>query len=40
MKNTDNMKEIINNNLDMESNKKKMVKRKLELKKIVPVKFL
>ena len=40
MRDTDNMKEIINNNLDMESNKKKMAKRKLELKKIVPVKFL
>ena len=40
MRDTDNMKEIINNNLDMESNKKKMPKRKSELKKIVPVTFL
>ena len=37
---TDNMKEIISNNLDMESTKKKMPKRKSERKKIVPVTFL
>ena len=41
IKDTDNMKEIINKNIDMESNKqKKMLKRMLELKKIVSVKFL
>ena len=41
IKDTDNMKEIINKNIDMESNKqKKMLKRMLELKKIVSVTFL